>query len=548
MLEANGATTPTIKGTRGTDNLIPNTMETIKKTDDRFIGFLESAPDAIVIVDKEGKIQIINFQTEQLFGYNRDELIGKEVELLMPSQYKKVHHIHRQSFSADPKTRAMGKGMELFGQHKDGKVFPVAISISKMETEECFLLVATIRDVTYEKEIEKALIQAKESAEKAKQIAEEAMQAKQTFLSNMSHEIRTPMTAIIGFSKVLLKTDLTEKQKEYIIAIETSSDALLVLINDILDLAKVDAGKMTFDLLPFNLKSSIAIMLHLFDIKFQEKRLQLVTEFDEAIPEFLLGDSVRLNQIMLNLVSNAIKFTTEGTISVKVHLKSENEETVTLEFTVADTGIGIPENMITTIFENFEQATTSTARLFGGTGLGLAIVKKLVENQGGVIEVKSKIGEGATFSFVLPFQKRKTEMLLTTGFTAIELDKDIKKVKVLVVEDVALNQLLMKIILDDFGFQRDIADNGKIAIEKLEAQSFDIILMDLQMPEMNGYEATEFIRKKLNSNIPIIALTADVTETDLAQCKAVGMNDHIAKPIDEKLLYHKIIELVKKHQ
>ena len=266
-------------------------METIKKTEDRFKGFLESLPEAIVIVDKEGKIQIVNFQTEKLFGYTRDEIIGKEIEILMPSKYKSVHHEHRQIYSADPKARAMGKGMELFGQHKDGKIFPVTISISKLETEEGFSVTAIIRDDSYEKKIEKVLIQAKESAEKAKQIAEDAMHAKQTFLSNMSHEIRTPMTAIIGFSKVVLKTDLTEKQKEYIMAIKTSSDALLVLINDILDLAKVDAGKMSFDLLPFNLKSSISILLHLFDIKFQEKRLKLVKEFDNAIPEFLLGDS-----------------------------------------------------------------------------------------------------------------------------------------------------------------------------------------------------------------------------------------------------------------
>lgn len=521
-------------------------METVKKVEDRFKGFLESLPDAIVIVDKEGKIQIVNSQTEILFGYTRDEIIGKEVEVLMPSKYKNAHHGHRNSFTADPKARTMGKGMELFGQHKDGKIFPVAISISKLETDEGFLTAATIRDVTYEKKIEKALIQAKESAEKAKQIAEDAMQAKQTFLSNMSHEIRTPMTAIIGFSKVVLKTDLTEKQKEYITAIKTSSDALLVLINDILDLAKVDAGKMTFDLLPFNLKSSISIMLHLFDIKFQEKRLKLVTVFDKAIPEFMLGDSVRLNQIMMNLISNAIKFTTEGEITISVHLKSEDDDNANVEFVVADTGIGIPENMLATIFENFEQATTSTARLFGGTGLGLAIVKKLVEKQGGAIEVKSKIGEGSTFSFVLNFQKSKAETVLTTGLTAIELDKDIKNLKVLVVEDVALNQLLMKIILDDFGFERDIAENGKVAIEKFQSKSFDIILMDLQMPEMNGYEATEVIRKKLNSKIPIIALTAEVTEADLEQCKAVGMNGHVAKPIDEKLLYKKIVELVKK--
>ena len=476
------------------------------------------------------------------FGKTKEEMVDKITlkELLGPLFEKNLPYVtaalkgENQTFEREIRLPSGGTRHALANYYPD---------IVNGEVIGFFVHVA---DVTSLKLLEKELITSKESAVKAKQIAEVAMQSKQTFLSNMSHEIRTPMTAIIGFSKVILKTDLTAKQKEYITAIKTSSDALLVLINDILDLAKVDAGKMTFDLLPFNLKSSVSIMLHLFDIKFQEKRLKLVTEFDDTIPELLLGDSVHLNQIMLNLVSNAIKFTTEGEITVSVHLKSEDDDNLNIEFLVSDTGIGIPENMLATIFENFEQATTSTARLFGGTGLGLAIVKKLVEKQGGTIDVKSKITVGSTFSFHLSFKKYKAEKPLFNELTEIELNKDIKNLKVLVVEDVLLNQLLIKILLADFGFEYDIAENGKIAIEKLQSKSFDIILMDIQMPEMNGFEATDIIRKKLNSKIPIIALTADVTETDLAKCKAVGMNDHIAKPIDEKLLYNKIIELVKK--
>ena len=209
-----------------------------------------------------------------------------------------------------------------------------------------------------------------------------------------------------------------------------------------------------------------------------------------------------------------------------------------------DTGIGISENKLENIFENFEQASSGTSRLYGGTGLGLAIVKQLVKAQGGNIFVKSKIDEGSIFSFVLSFQKTKAEAESETGIE--EINTEIKNIKVLVVEDMALNQLLMKTLLDDFGFERDIASNGKIAIEKLETKSYDIILMDLQMPEMNGFEATEYIRNKMNSKIPIIALTADVTTVDLAKCKAAGMNDYIAKPVDERLLYNKIVGLVKK--
>jgi CheY-like chemotaxis protein len=360
----------------------------------------------------------------------------------------------------------------------------------------------------------------------------------------MSHEIRTPMNAIIGFTKVVLKTELTSKQKEYLSAIKMSGDALIVLINDILDLAKVDAGKMVFEQVPFKMHQSIKAMLHVFETKIQEKNLELVTQYDPTIPEVLLGDSVRLHQIILNLVSNAVKFTTNGKITVSVRKLTEDEEKVTIEFAVSDTGIGIPENKITSVFENFQQASSGTSRLYGGTGLGLAIVKQLVEPQGGTVTVKSNVNEGSTFSFILDFPKTTADAVTDTAI--LELDSKNKDIKVLVVEDMALNQLLMKTLLDDFGFERDIAENGQIAIEKLKTKSFDVILMDLQMPVMNGFEATEHIRKKLNSKIPIIALTADVTTVDLEKCKAVGMNDYIAKPVDERLLYSKIIGLVKK--
>ena len=233
--------------------------------------------------------------------------------------------------------------------------------------------------------------EAKLHAESATRIAEDAVKAKQQFLSNMSHEIRTPMNAIIGFTKVVMKTELTAKQKEYLAAIKISGDALIVLINDILDLAKVDAGKMTFEQTPFKMDVSIAAMLHLFETKIQEKNLVLVKEYDKNIPEVLVGDSVRLHQIILNLVSNAVKFTSKGKITVSVKMLSEDEEKVTLEFAVKDTGIGIAANKIDSIFDDFQQATSDTSRLYGGTGLGLAIVKQLVEPQGGTIHVTSKI-------------------------------------------------------------------------------------------------------------------------------------------------------------
>lgn len=394
---------------------------------------------------------------------------------------------------------------------------------------------------------------AKNKAEAATLVAEAAVKAKQQFLANMSHEIRTPMNAIVGFTNVVLKTDLNKDQKEYINAIKVSGDALIILINDILDLAKVNAGKMTFEQSPFNLSDSISSTLHLFEAKINEKQLELIKEYDNNIPKFLIGDALRLRQIILNLAGNAIKFTSEGKIILSVRVLKEDAEKITIKFELTDTGIGIDENKLENIFNNFEQAHINTSNSYGGTGLGLAIVKQLVERQGGTVFVNSRIGKGSTFGFILSFDKINSNDEVETG-TALEsfsyrtfVETLKENIKVLVVEDLPLNQLLIKIILSDFGFDLDIADNGKIAVEKLSQNKYDIVLMDLQMPVMNGFETTLYIRNQLNSQIPIIALTADVTSVDVEKCKTVGMNDYISKPIDEKLLYKKMIKYLKIH-
>ncbi len=513
---------------------------------------IEASRDPLVTISTEGKITDMNEALASITGISREKLTGTNFEdyFTEPQKARKIYQeVFEKGFVADyPLTI------------KDHTLTDVLFNGSVYKDDQGNVLGAVVvaRDITEQKRIEKELIEAKvfaelatglaeeakSKAESATRIAEDAVKAKQQFLSNMSHEIRTPMNAIIGFTKVVLKTELSAKQKEYLTAIKLSGDALIVLINDILDLAKVDAGKMTFEQTPFKMAMSISAMLHLFETKIQEKNLELIKEYDSKIPEVLVGDPVRLHQIILNLISNAVKFTTHGKIIVRVHLQKEDDETATIEFSVTDTGMGIPQEKIKKIFENFQQASSGTSRLYGGTGLGLAIVKQLVEPQGGTISVISTVDEGSTFSFVLPFQKTKEKAPDEAGLE--ELDTEIKNIKVLVVEDIALNQLLMKTLLDDFGFERDIAANGKIAIEKLEAKHYDIILMDLQMPEMNGFEATEYIRNTMNSKIPIIALTADVTTVDLAKCKSVGMNDYIAKPVDERLLYSKIIGLVKK--
>ena len=516
------------------------------------LSLIEASRDPLFTINSEGKISDMNNASVKITHVSREKLIGSDFSRYF-TEPEKAREGYKQVF-------ANGFVEDFPLTMMDGKLTDVLFngSVYKDDRGKVLGAVVVARVITEQKRIEKELIEARvfaelatEIAEKAKInaesatiIAENAVQAKQQFLSNMSHEIRTPMNAIIGFTKVVLKTDLTAKQKEYLTAIKMSGDALIVLINDILDLAKVDSGKMSFEAIPFKLELSISAMLHLFDTKIQEKNLELVKEYDKNIPEVLIGDPVRLHQIILNLISNAVKFTSSGKITVSVRLVSENNEKATIEFMVSDTGIGIAENKLENIFENFQQASSGTSRLYGGTGLGLAIVKQLVEPQGGTIHVKSKIKEGSTFSFTLTFKKTNEEVNLE--IEPEEINKEIRTVKILVVEDIPLNQLLMKTILDDLGFDRDVAENGKIAIEKLKINSYDIILMDLQMPEMNGFEATEYIRNTMKSKIPIIALTADVTTVDLAKCKAIGMNDYVSKPVNEELLYNKIISLVRK--
>ena len=516
---------------------------------------IEASLDPLVAISTEGKITDMNQATVDITGLTRKKLTGTDFfDYFTESQ--KAREVYEEVFA---KGSVVDSPLTL--RHKKGKLTDVLFngSVYKDDKGNVLGVVIVARDATEQKRIARESNEAKVfaelateiaedakiKAERATQIAQNAVKAKQQFLSNMSHEIRTPMNAIIGFTKVLLREDHTEKQQEYLNAIEVSGNALIVLINDILDLAKVDAGKMTFEQTPFNMVQSISSILHLFEPRIDEKNLILVKEYDEKIPKVLIGDSVRLHQIILNLVSNAVKFTSQGKITIRVSLVSEDTEKANVEFSVQDTGIGIEEGEIGAIFENFQQATSGTSRLYGGTGLGLAIVKQLVESQNGTVCVNSEMDVGSKFSFVLSFLK--TDKASEIECEVTEQEMNIGTLKILVVEDIMLNQLLMRTLLDDFGFECEIANNGKIAIEKLETESYDLILMDLQMPEMNGFEATEFIRKKMKLKIPIMALTADVTTTDLAKCKAVGMNDYIAKPVDDRLLHSKIIKLVKKH-
>jgi PAS domain S-box-containing protein len=516
------------------------------------LSLIEASRDPLFTISLEGKITDTNQASVRVTDVSKEDLIGSDFinYFTEPELAKRGYEeVFAKGFVVDYPLVII-----------DGKLTNVLFNGSVYKDADGNVIGAVVvaRDITEQKKAEKELIEAKALAEIATKRAEDAqikaegatrvavdsVKAKQQFLSNMSHEIRTPMNAIIGFTKVVLKTDLSSKQREYLQAIKISGDALIVLINDILDLAKVDSGKMTFEKVPFKLDVSLSAMIHLFDIKCQEKNIFLIKEYDQNIPEVLLGDPVRLHQIILNLVSNAVKFTSEGKVVVSVKLVEENNDNVIIQFAVSDTGIGILDSKLSTIFENFQQASSGTSRLYGGTGLGLAIVKQLVEGQNGTIKVQSVFNEGSVFSFQLSFQKTNLDADLLVEIE--EVTDEVQNINVLVVEDIALNQLLMRTLLDDFGFGCDIASNGQIAIDKMSKSHYDIILMDLQMPVMNGFEATKYIRNTLKSSIPIIALTADVTTADLSKCNAVGMNDYIAKPVNERLLYSKIVKILDK--
>ena len=380
----------------------------------------------------------------------------------------------------------------------------------------------------------------------AKEKAEASSKAKEHFLANMSHEIRTPLNAIDGMAKLLKNTPLDDEQKEYISAMETSTSNLLVIINDILDISKIEAGQLTVEKIGFKPKQLLKDIVKSLQIKAKEKNIFLHLDFDENIPEILIGDPVRINQILINLVNNAIKFTPKGGVTISVKLNELKDNQAELLFEVIDTGIGIPEDKIDTIFENFKQADDSTTRKFGGTGLGLSISKKLVELFGGKLKVKSKVNFGSTFYFTITLPVGSNADLPKN-----ELDNDVNVVeevkgkKVLLVEDHEINRFLATTILQQWNIDVDIAENGVIAVDKVKENTYDAILMDMQMPEMGGIEATKIIRNILNSNVPIIALTANAVKGDAEKCIEAGMNDYLSKPFEPSDLFNKLLNQIK---
>ena len=412
----------------------------------------------------------------------------------------------------------------------------------KFEAGKSRKLVGTVLDITERKLAEMELTKAKDEAEKS-------MKAKEQFLSTMSHEIRTPLNAVIGMTHLLLQEDPRPDQTEYLKTLRFSAENLLVLINDILDFSKIEAGKVTFESINFNLKELISGIRQSLIYQAEEKGIRLKVRLDADLPEVLSGDPVRLNQILTNLVSNAIKFTNQGSVEIGVTLRSGSKETVLLDFQVTDTGIGIPTNQLAHIFESFMQASSDTTRKYGGTGLGLAITKRLLELQNSRIEVESQPGKGSRFFFTISFSKG-TELPGRGNAALPTLDPlGLQHVRLLLVEDNEVNQLVATKFLSKWGARIDYAVNGLVALEKIKTKQYDVVLMDLQMPEMDGYEATRAIRALAEpyfQQVPIIALTASAMLEVRDQVYVVGMNDYLSKPFNPNELYGKVAKYTSK--
>lgn len=384
---------------------------------------------------------------------------------------------------------------------------------------------------------------------KEKELAEKTVLLKDQFIANISHEIRTPLNGVLGMANLLADTNPTPEQLEYINTIKLSANNLIVIINDILDYSKIHSGEIRFESSEFRIKELLTGMVQVLKVKAEEKKIKLNLTIDENLPESLIGDAVRLNQVLLNLLNNGVKFTDKGSVTLDMQLVETQDLNIKILFKVTDTGIGIPSEKIHSIFDSFTQANYDTNRVFGGTGLGLTIVKQLVELQGGSISVNSTLGSGSVFKVELPFKLLKKLEKTTGGKKAsskIPLN-DLSDVTILLVEDNKVNQFLAQKLLNKMGFQVEIANNGSEAVASLQEGKFDVILMDVQMPVMNGYELTQVIRTTLPhpvNQIPIIALTAYASNHEKEKALALGMSDYITKPYSPQELLTTILKQV----
>ncbi len=503
------------------------TLKTYVKRGGFFKAVVEDGSDIIFIVDYRGDILYHNPSVQETLGYGPNRLVGKNFfDFILPDSlavFKKAYQLStRKKFNESVEFQFLCKD-------KSYKYLEFN-SINLFQKEKIKGLILDCRDIAQRKEDAEELLR--------------AQKAKENFLANISHEIRTPINGIAGMVSLLSQHPSAQEQVSYLHAIQSAADNLKVIINDILDLASIESGKLKFEKIGFNLNDLLNSLINTFSFQATEKKLNLNYNLEEDANKIFIGDPVRLNQILLNLLSNAIKFTQHGAILVSCKVKRKERRKYLLAFEVRDTGIGIPQAKLKTIFESFSQADASVTRKYGGTGLGLTIAKQLVELQYGSIGVKSEEKVGSTFSFTIPYElgssdNIKGHLAKSSPFSK----KTLRDLSILLVEDNDINRLYATSILKIWDCKIEIAENGFIAVEKVKANTYDIVLMDIQMPVMDGFEATRIIRAGASpkSQVPIIALTANATRKDIEQCLANGMNDCLPKPFTPEELYAKLI-------
>ncbi|MBZ9630869.1 response regulator [Salegentibacter sp. LM13S] len=491
-------------------------MQAIKNSS----GVVEFRPDGTIIS--------INHNFEESSGYTESELLGSHHKILLtPADYEVNNQIWESLALGKHKT-----GRERI-IHKDGSEFYLQASYNPIQDLEgnVVKVVKISQDITKE-------IEAEISLQKAKEMAENLNEQKDNFIANVSHEIRTPIHAILGFTDLLLENENDSHKVNYLNAVKVAGDSLLFIVNDILDLSKMEAGLLQIDKDVFNVRDTINRVFSILHLKAHQKKIGFELYIDPDVPELLNGDKNRLSQVLINLLGNAIKFTSSGSVKLGVSKLKETSDQVILNFKVSDTGIGISKDKLDTVFQRFSQAEENTSQKYGGTGLGLNISKQLIEKQEGYIEVKSEPGKGTDFIFGIPFEKA-IEIASISAVNSEEIQRKYSG-KILICEDSELNQRLVRAILKKQGLVVDIASNGEKAISLLKENTYDLIFMDVQMPIKNGYETTKIIRKKLELETPIVALTANLMAAERQKCLAVGMDDYLGKPFHKKQLFEKV--------
>lgn len=501
---------------------------------------LETAADGIIRINEKGQVEAFNEAAERMFGWMAPEIVGRNVSTLIPVPYKYEHDSYIRRYLETREPHVIGIGRETQGVRKSGALFPIYLSLSHVEVNGRHIFTGIISDITEQKKYQSALSVAKDRAEAANR-------AKASFLANMSHEIRTPMNGVIGFADVILQdSTLSRDSAIHVRTIASSARALLVIINDILDVSKLESGRFVLERICFHLPHALQETLRSIQPQADKKNLDLRLEYDPALAPLVMGDPVRLRQVIVNLVGNAIKFTEKGYVYILVKAAARDH----IHFSIRDSGIGMGAGQMATVFDSFTQADQSINRRFGGTGLGTTISKQLVELMSGKIWVESVLEKGSTFHFtvLLPEAKDVEGCLFTQDSSETEEEYHAPRIfRVLLAEDVETNATLVILRLEQQGHSVRWVKDGRQVVAESRLGSYDLILMDIQMPELDGLEATRVIRdgeQGEGNRIPIVALTAGVMQEDYEKCEAAGMDYLVEKPIDFAKLFTIMEEVV----